>query len=294
MYWPGGRGEVSRGGHIAPLALLLLIAVFGGAWLWYMPANDSLLADDLDVPVVSGEIERAADVDEEDLRELPAVSADEVGLQPEAPAFDFGRHTQSLPAAFGALFDLWGEAYDVGQFPAACEFASTVGLGCLQQQGSRRSLEFLNRPAILQLRNAQGETGYVVLRSLNDDEAVIELAGETREIPFRQLEGYWFGDFQVLWRIPEYMSGDGFFGGSSGEQLWMDARMMQLADRVAESSAESARIKRLTTREQVRWYQKARGLTVDGIAGPMTIIQINNDLGTDVPRLVAARVASNG
>lgn len=74
----------------------------------------------------------------------------------------------------------------------------------------------------------------------------------------------------------------------------MDARMMQLADRLSESTTESARVKRLRTDQQLRWYQEAKGLTVDGIAGPMTIIQINNDLGTDVPRLVAAPVASNG
>jgi general secretion pathway protein A len=37
--------------------------------------------------------------------------------------------------------------------------------------------------------------------------------------------------------------------------------------------------------EQVRWYQARKGLTVDGIAGAMTIIQINNDLNAPVPRL---------
>lgn len=289
----GRRHEVSRAGHIGLAAASVLIAIVGIVWLFYVPASDPLLAHDTDLPVVSGVIERAADAQDE-TQSAPPVASPEGADEPQPPAFDFDSHGLGLPEAFGELFEIWGEAYSAEQFPVACEFARTVRLGCLERQGSRRSLEFLNRPAILQLRNARGETGYVVVRSLSEETALIELPGETRAVPFRQIERYWFGDFRVLWRIPEYMSGDGFFAGTSGEQLWMDARMMQLADRVAESSAESARVKRMTTEEQVRWYQDARGLVVDGIAGPMTIIQINNDLGTDVPRLIAARVASNG
>ncbi len=292
----GARHGVSRTGQLALLAASVLVAISVLGWLLYPPGNQPALANDGELPVVSGVIERAEDEDEEPMPELPpAIRAEAVPvLSPVTPSFEFQQHAQGLAEAFGQLFEVWGEAYNASQFPLACEFARTVRLGCLERQGSRRSLEFLNRPAILQLRNSQGEVGYVVLRSLIDDMAVIELSGEVLEVPFRQLEPYWFGDFRVFWRIPEYMSGDGFFAGSSGEQLWMDARMMQLADRLSESTTESARVKRLRTDQQLRWYQEAKGLTVDGIAGPMTIIQINNDLGTDVPRLVAAPVASNG
>ncbi|MBE0487126.1 ExeA family protein [Marinobacter sp.] len=284
-----GRLAMPRAGHLSLLAASVAIAFVAAVWLLHTPVNNQLLTDDVDEAVVSGVVERVVDAEEE---VLPPATVESV--EPEAPAFDFQQHALGLSEAFEELFAIWGEAYDVGQFPRACEFAGTVRLGCLERQGSRRSLEFLNRPVILQVRNPQGESGYVVVRSLNDEQAVIELPDATLEVPFRQLEQYWFGEFRLLWRTPEYMSGDGFFAGSSGEQLWMDARMMQLADQISESSVESARVKRLTTEEQVRWYQQARGLVVDGIAGPMTIIQINNDLGTDVPRLVAARVASNG
>jgi general secretion pathway protein A len=43
----------------------------------------------------------------------------------------------------------------------------------------------------------------------------------------------------------------------------------------------------MESREQIRWYQSKKGLTVDGIAGAMTMIQMNNDLKSPVPRLVA-------
>jgi general secretion pathway protein A len=60
---------------------------------------------------------------------------------------------------------------------------------------------------------------------------------------------------------------------------------MDLADMHSDSRAESDRVKRMNAEEQVRWYQAITGLTVDGIAGAMTIIQINNDLEASVPRL---------
>ena len=73
--------------------------------------------------------------------------------------------------------------------------------------------------------------------------------------------------------------------GSREEQLWIGARMMELADKHSESGVETGRINRMPTEKQIRWYQDLKGLTVDGIAGAMTIIQINNDLGGPFPRL---------
>jgi general secretion pathway protein A len=81
---------------------------------------------------------------------------------------------------------------------------------------------------------------------------------------------------------------------AAGEELWIGVRMMELADVHGGSPADNARIKRLSAREQVRWYQSLRGLTVDGIAGAMTVIQINNDLNADVPKLASTRPGGKG
>ena len=53
-------------------------------------------------------------------------------------------------------------------------------------------------------------------------------------------------------------------------------------------------MKRMEMTDQVRWYQEKRGLTVDGIAGAMTIIQMNNDLAENIPRLVSSVMARSG
>lgn len=72
----------------------------------------------------------------------------------------------------------------------------------------------------------------------------------------------------------------------------MGSRMMELASRYAESRQEESRVNRMPIEEQVRWYQQQRGLTVDGIAGAMTIIQMNNDLESAVPRLTSGRMVN--
>ena len=100
------------------------------------------------------------------------------------------------------------------------------------------------------------------------------------------LEALWFGEYRVLWRLPEYIADRAEPVNAAGEELWLGVRMMELADAHGTSPADKARVKRLSAQEQVRWYQSLRGLTVDGIAGAMTVIQINNDLEADVPRLV--------
>jgi len=138
------------------------------------------------------------------------------------------------------------------------------------------------------LKPENGEARYAVLRSLDGDTATLAVPGGTEKVSFRELERYWFGDFQVLWRVPEFMTGDGFYGDESGQELWIGARMMEIADRLAGTGPESTRVKRLAMEQQVRWYQEQKGLTVDGIPGAMTIIQMNNDLKVRVPRLVTA------
>lgn len=187
--------------------------------------------------------------------------------------------------AFQVLFGIWGREYEPSEAPVACDWANEEGLGCLSRQGSRRSLEFLDRPAMLQLQDEAGNRGFVVLRHLDGDTADIALPSGNQTVLFASIERYWFGEYRVLWRLPEYLTGDGFYSNGGGEQLWIGARMMDLADRFSNSRAESDRVKRLDSEEQVRWYQSLRGLTVDGIAGAMTIIQINNDLEANIPRL---------
>lgn len=247
---------------------------------------------------LSGIIERV-ELSKDTLPELsaepsPKLSPEPVVSEEVLPGFDYSANTLSLSAAFRELFNVWGREYRVAENPIACRYAEDEGLRCLENRGSRRSLEYLNRPAILQLRSDDGSSRYAVLSGLDNNRATIELPDGQRDVSFSSLEPYWFGEFTVLWEVPPHIrqSGGGDDDGDVSEQIWMSSRMMELAGRYSTSREEENRVNRMPGDEQIRWYQERKGLTVDGIAGAMTIIQMNNDLESDGPRLYSGGIVN--
>jgi general secretion pathway protein A len=227
-------------------------------------------------PVVSGTVERA---------DAPATGADE----PELASFRYQEHTMTTAEAYDGLFQLWGYDWDRSGYPFACDYADAAGLRCLHRQGSRRSMEDINRPAVLELRGPQGERGYVTLLKLRGDIATVATADGTFNVSFDELEDYWYGQFSVLWQLPPYMAWEGDpseLPSQNREGVWLSARMMQLVGLHASDNSEIDRVSRMIRNEQVRWYQKVKGLEQDGVVGAMTLIQMSNDLDAGVPRLV--------
>ena len=125
----------------------------------------------------------------------------------------------------------------------------------------------------------------MVLRSVAGNRALIETPEGPQTVSFDDVESHWFGHFYVLWQAPDYMIDGDLHKDAAGEELWVGARMMQLAERLAGSESEIARVKAMAMSEQVQWYQQQRGLKVDGIPGARTLIQMNEDLSADVPTL---------
>ncbi len=302
-----GSGVRSGKSDILLVAASLVIAVIMTAWaLDRLPGAGWMTPDasaGADSDVLSGTIERvepsAEPMQKPSAEALPELSTGtspepEMATEESLPGFEFPANTLSLPVAFRELFSVWGREYSISDNPVACRYAEEQGLRCLENRGSRRSLEYLNRPAILQLRNGEGDSRYAVLSGLDKNRATIELPEGQREVSFSSLEPYWFGEFTVLWEAPSHIQQgrDGDSDGDISEQIWMGSRMMELASRYSGSREEENRVNRMPTEEQIRWYQGQKGLTVDGIAGAMTIIQMNNDLESDGPRLSSGRMVN--
>ncbi|WP_323750828.1 ExeA family protein [Marinobacter sp.] len=287
---PGVRKRARFGDSVSHLWLVVasvLIAVIGTLWVLDLPPQGYLTKDDDGEHSVSGVIERVVAATGQ--TEVADPSEQETKVSPTSGWVEFSpdQHGLSLSDSYVELFDVWGISYYPEVAPYPCQHAQNVGLECLQREGARRTLEFLNRPAILSLGMGSRPEVQIVLQALDGDKALIKTANGLVAVEFRQIERYWFGKFQILWRAPEYKNEDGVYSGKQGEKLWISSKMMELADRYADNAEEGERIKRLGIADQVRWYQELRGLAVDGIPGAMTIIQIRNDLGVDGPRLVA-------
>lgn len=284
----------ARGRQLLLLALSVVLAVLATNWQLGWETNEpgpARMVSDTDLE--AGVIEREPDVGIEDTTTLAVPVAVPVS-QAVLAEFDFQSQSMEELPAFQALFQVWGQGYFPEEYPDPCRTATETGLACLARQGSRRSLEFLNRPAVLRLTDGSGQERHVVLKQLDGDRAKIVLADGETEVSFATIEPYWFGEFQILWRLPEFLTDDKFYEGSTGRQLWIAARMMELAEKLGGSEVEKERIKRMTEGEQVRWYQELRGLAVDGIAGAMTVIQIRNDLDSSDPRLLPRSASGKG
>ena len=251
----------------AVLAVVLTVQWMGGFNAGLRDTTPDALVGDQDIV---GTVERP---DAQGEPEIPDGGVE----NPGHASFSIEDRMTSLSAAFESLFGIWGREYQVARSPIACDFAESEGLGCLETRMSRQGLMFLDRPAILHLRDGSGQTGFVVLKSLNDQTALIAGSDGERVVGFSSIEPFWHGQFTVLWRLPTYEQAD--------RQIWLSARMMELASQQAANRTEEDRVVRMNSGEQVRWYQSKKGLSVDGIAGAMTIIQMNNDLNVPVPRL---------
>lgn len=299
-----GEGTKNTGKGIPPVLRYLTmvtaaaaLAVLGLAFLeneqhspLTMDTVPMVLADDVGVidarpretiAVVSGEIRR------EDAGAAEPEPADR-------HAFSFSDHALSTAQAYRRLFSLWDTEWDQRGTPFACDFAAEVGLRCLHRQGSRRSLEELDHPAVLELRDARGERRYVTLAGLDGDRATIMGPDGPVVVSFEDLQGFWFGQFSIVWRLPPYMQDQPAQGPGSSEGVWLSARMMQLVSLHTSDNREQERVSRLVRDEQVRWYQQLKGLDPDGVVGAMTLIQMSNDLDTDIPRLSDTGIAGAG
>ena len=274
---PGKSLRVVMVAGSAILALLLTVQWVGGDKREAL--NESGIAVVSDQEFV-GTVERS---DKESV--FQGAFSEPVSAAEKLAGFGFDQRFTSMASAFEALFSLWGKDYEPSQSPLACEFAESQGVRCLESRVARQGLKFLNRPAILHLRDSTGQTGFIVLKSLSDKIAVVTNANGEETVPFDSIEAFWHGRFTLLWELPPYEVAEDPDSALGNKEIWLSARLMELAGQQSENRAEENRVVRMDPEEQVRWYQARKGLTVDGIAGAMTIIQINNDLNAPVPRL---------
>ncbi|MEJ2513708.1 MAG: AAA family ATPase [Gammaproteobacteria bacterium] len=198
-------------------------------------------------------------------------------LPPLAERLATGDVPTGTDAAFAGLFGLWDADYEAAAGPA-CQQAESQGLKCLLQRGTWGELTGLNRPAIMVLTDTSGVDHQVVLESMDAaGSARLVAGGETLDVPLAELLPAWFGEYLVLWR-PAAGDGRTLAAGARGaDVLWLRRTLGDLRGNpvpppgsdVYEPNLEAA----------VREFQRLRRLQVDGIAGSMTLLSLNEALG---------------
>jgi general secretion pathway protein A len=176
-------------------------------------------------------------------------------------------------SAFVTLLTLWKASYVPGGTDG-CTQANAQGLQCLNQRGSFAQLRLLNRPAILILNDAGGQTYQVVLRALSDDTAQLQLGAQSLAVSVAELARFWFGDFVLIWR-PGTKPVRDLSTGMHGLQV---RRLREELNRwlgKPEGSTTSEDYDE-DLMQQVEQFQRANRLAVDGIAGIETQVALES------------------
>jgi len=175
-------------------------------------------------------------------------------------------------AAWRTLAGLWGARLGPGD---ACATALAQSLRCLRLRGGVATILQLDRPGLLRLVDERGRVAHALLTSIGGELATINVAGTEATVSWTELARVWRGDFATLWRAPAGY-GDGEVAGNTA---W-------LAERLAAIDGQGPIAKgREPLRARIAAFQLAHGLTPDGLAGPLTVMQLARASQGDEPRL---------
>jgi len=175
-------------------------------------------------------------------------------------------------AAWRTLAGLWGARLGPGD---ACAAALAQSLRCLRLRGGVATILQLDRPGLLRLVDARGRVAHALLTATGGELATLNVAGAEATVSWTELARVWRGEFATLWRAPAGY-GDGEVAGNTA---WLAERLAAIDGQGPIAAGREA------LRTRIAAFQLAHGLTPDGLAGPLTVMQLARASQDDEPRL---------
>ncbi len=201
----------------------------------------------------------------------------------ELPPFDLASGFGTLA---GAERDSWREmarAWNVSLGDAdPCQAPRQQQVHCFRATNSTLALiRQLDRPVVLTLRDGNSRPAYVYLAGLAKDTATVRVGGTARSVPLVALADYWRGEFATYWRVPPD------YNGTINDSRTASARWLalQLATARGDSRPIAGRLDDASLKSNIHAFQLTQGLPSDGVAGPVTLMQLNRVIGIDEPHL---------
>ena len=190
---------------------------------------------------------------------------------------------QSKELAYQALFHEWGIPYAIRETDDACVYVQGKGIRCLEKNGDMKTLNTLNRPAVLKLIDNGGREYFAAIREIKGQYAVLVVGGETRNVDMMEIENRWSGDFLLLWRPPKDYSGAIYPGNQGPIVQWVGNQLSVINGMV--NNLRPADVYHDELVNQVKKFQITEGLEPDGVVGSQTFICILNRIGSSEPLL---------
>jgi general secretion pathway protein A len=279
---PVGRPERSRRRRAWGLGLAATAAVAGAAVVWVVPLREGVAPrlawlgqgsasapSSASAPVAAGPTAAQSG------RSGTAAS----GSTAAAPtAFDIAALTASLPqdgqAAWRLLAPAWGLPADAAE---PCADWVSQRIACFRGNTNLAQVRQLDRPGLLTLADARGRNVYALLTGLGPDHAELRTGDGTATVPLTALAEVWTGEFSTLWRWPQGREGKPAADESGTPPAWLAARL------------DDAKVGPGDLRTRLQTFQRAQGLRADGVAGPLTFMQLNRANGVAEPHLARGK-----
>lgn len=245
---------------LRPVLAALLLACTALATAMYLPAEQA-------APQAQAAIQAAAS--------MPADALPDALVWPAAQPRE-----RSRELAYAALFRLWGKDYRDGD---ACRQAEVAGLRCYAARGWLDELRQLNMPAVLLMKDGQGNEFDATLTGIDERSATFVVGGVETEVALGVLAQQWSGHYTLLWRMPPVLSSrlrPGDYGPDIG---WLAGQLAQLEGRAATDTGE--RLFDEEMRRGVKQFQQSRGLVADGRVGAQTMMHLGSATDGVAPKL---------
>ena len=199
--------------------------------------------------------------------------------QPETLETLFGRPGMKgdLETALLTLFGQWGLDYLGLKGFVPCSKASSAAMKCLQMESDWAGLRSLNRPALITLAFADDERLHAVVSSFDEDSVTLRVGEREIVIEPDTITPHWSGEFLVLWKAPEVYIRHMRTGMTGPDIDWLGSRLAEIDGGTVQTG--EAAVFDEAMKQRVVTFQRERGLEVDAVVGPRTMIQLNIAVG---------------
>lgn len=270
-----------RRGHrwwlLGVVALVVIVLLAAAAW-WALRGDGTVAAVTASVPAAAA-LPASATASPSSGAALPVEAAVAPPARPaplSAAEFAARQPWHDEADAWRALGRLW--QLDIAAADP-CSAIASLGLACYKGRATLGELQQLDRPVLLALGASAETPAWALLTGLDDRQARLTLADGTASVSLATLAAQWHGDIAALWRPPPGYSGDAAAAARGAFADWLRDSLQAFQGDTLPAATP--------LRQRIEAFQRAQGLPPDGLAGPMTLMQLNRAAGESGPRLHA-------
>jgi len=293
---PGGRGYLAR--MLLPTAAMLAILAAAG-WWWRPAWLMSPFIKSQGVATVSptapedGAVAATAATPTNQPTATVAATATATATAATTPKptitldslFNDPAATADTESAMKALFGRWNLDYAALAGATGCERALNAGLHCLYKTGTWNNLRRYDRPAIIELQDAAGNKYHVLVAALKPETVTLEFGARRYEFPVGEVDRYWYGKYLLLWKPPMPAQETLRLGTRSEAVIWLRDALARYRGEPLAPTESDLFDEQLQSR--LIDFQRRQRLAPDGVAGAITLAQLQKYLPDGSPSLVA-------